>query len=62
MQVEFLSKFSKDIDQITVKSVKLSLAKLIQKMEAEDNLDNIPQLKNYQDKNLPIGFVWVTTE
>ncbi len=45
MQVEFLSKFSKDIDQITVKAVKTNLSKLIQKLEAEEDLTNIPQLK-----------------
>ncbi len=37
MQVEFLSKFSKDIDQITVKSVKSNLAKLIRQIESDDN-------------------------
>lgn len=45
MQVEFLSKFSRDIDQITVKSVKSNLAKLIQQIESEDNLDTILHLK-----------------
>jgi len=45
MQVEFLSKFSKDLDQISVKSVKSNLAKLIQLMESEENLNNIAHLK-----------------
>jgi mRNA interferase RelE/StbE len=45
MQVEFLSKFSKDIDHISVKSVKANLSKLIQLMESEENLNNIPHLK-----------------
>ena len=45
MQVEFLSKFSKDIDQITVKSVKSSLAKLIRQIESENSLHNIAHLK-----------------
>jgi mRNA interferase RelE/StbE len=45
MQVEFLSKFSKDIDHISIKSVKSNLAKLIRQMESEENLSNIPHLK-----------------
>ncbi len=45
MQVEFLSKFSKDIDRITVKSVRSHLLKLIELMESEENLNNIPHLK-----------------
>lgn len=45
MQVEFLSKFSKDIDHISVKSVKLNLSKLIRQLEKEENLDNIPNIK-----------------
>ncbi|MBX7204601.1 MAG: type II toxin-antitoxin system RelE/ParE family toxin [Bacteroidia bacterium] len=45
MQVEFLSKFSKDIDQITVKSVKSNLAKLIRQIESDDNLNNISHIK-----------------
>ena len=45
MQVEFLSKFSKDIDHISVKSVKSNLAKLIRQMESEENLNNISHLK-----------------
>ncbi len=45
MQVEFLSKFSKDIDQISVASVKTNLSKLILLMESEENLNNIPHIK-----------------
>jgi len=45
MQVEFLSKFSKDIDHISQKSVKTNVAKLIRLIEAEANLNNIPNLK-----------------
>lgn len=45
MQVEFLKKFSKDIDHITIKAVKNNLAKLIRLMESEENLNNIPHLK-----------------
>ncbi len=45
MEVEFLSKFSKDLDSISVKSVKSNLVKLINLVESENNLNNIPQLK-----------------
>jgi mRNA-degrading endonuclease RelE of RelBE toxin-antitoxin system len=45
MQVEFLSKFSKDIDQISQKSVKTNVAKLVRLMESEGDLNNIPNLK-----------------
>ena len=45
MEVEFLSKFSKDIDSISSKAVKSNLAKLIHLMESEINLSGVPQLK-----------------
>jgi mRNA interferase RelE/StbE len=45
MLVEFLSKFSKDIDHISQKSVKTNLIKLISLMECESDLNNIPNLK-----------------
>ena len=45
MKVEFLSKFSKDIDQINQKSVKRNLIKLIELMESADNLQKIPNIK-----------------
>ncbi|MBI3518607.1 MAG: type II toxin-antitoxin system RelE/ParE family toxin [Bacteroidetes bacterium] len=45
MQVEFLSKFSKDIDLISQKSVKTTLLKLIQQFETSENLNNISHLK-----------------
>lgn len=45
MQIEFLSKFSKDLDQISHKSVKTNLIKLIHLFESESNLNNIPNLK-----------------
>ncbi|MFO0355772.1 MAG: type II toxin-antitoxin system RelE family toxin [Sphingobacteriaceae bacterium] len=45
MQVEFLSKFSKDIDHINQKSVKNNLAKLIRLIESENDLNNIPNIK-----------------
>ena len=45
MQVEFSSKFSKDIDGISQKSIKLNLIKLIQFFESSQNLNAIPNLK-----------------
>ena len=45
MKVEFLNKFSKDIDRIHLKSVKNNLIKLIDQIEAAENLNNIPNLK-----------------
>ncbi|MHB1177803.1 MAG: type II toxin-antitoxin system RelE family toxin [Daejeonella sp.] len=45
MQVEFLNKFSKDIDHITIKSVKSNLAKLIGQIESSENLADIQNLK-----------------
>jgi mRNA interferase RelE/StbE len=45
MQVEFLSKFSKDLDSINQKSVKNNLIKLIELFELENNLNNIPNIK-----------------
>ena len=45
MQVEFSSKFSKDIDGISQKSIKLNLIKLIQLFESSQNLNAIPNLK-----------------
>ena len=50
MQVEFLSKFSKDIDQISQKSVKTNVAKLIRLMESEGDLNNIPNLKKLMQR------------
>ena len=45
MQVEFLSKFSKDIDRLSQKSVKTNLIKLIRLFESADDLNSIPNLK-----------------
>ena len=45
MKVEFLKKFSKDIDDIKIKSVKQALLRLIESMEALDSLEKIPNTK-----------------
>ena len=45
MQVEFLSKFSKDIDKINQKSVRNNLIKLVQLIESVNDLENVPNLK-----------------
>ena len=45
MKVEFLKKFSKDLDDIKTKSVKQSVIRLIELMETVDALDKIPNTK-----------------
>lgn len=45
MQVEFLTKFSKDIDRINLKSVKANLVKLINQVESAETLEGITNLK-----------------
>jgi hypothetical protein len=45
MKVEFLKRFSKDIDEILVKSVKVNLEKVIESMEITDVLSKIPNTK-----------------
>lgn len=45
MQVEFLSKFSKDLDVVNQKSVKNNLVKLIKLFELENDLNAIPNIK-----------------
>ncbi len=47
MQVEFSSKFSKDIDGISQKSIKLNLIKLIQLFESSQNLNVFLISKNW---------------
>ncbi len=45
MKVEFLKRFSKDLDDIKTKSVKQSIMRLIELMETVDSLDTIPSTK-----------------
>ena len=45
MKVEFLKKFSKDLDDLKVKTVKQALIQLIESIEAVDKLENIPNTK-----------------
>lgn len=45
MKVEFSKRFSKDLDALKVKSVKQSLMRLIETMEAVDSLEKIPGTK-----------------
>ncbi len=45
MQVEFSSKFSKDLDYINPKSVHANIRKLIGLVESANDLHNIPNLK-----------------
>jgi mRNA interferase RelE/StbE len=48
MKVIFLKEFSKDLDGLSLKSVKLSLKRVIEKMEAADTLSKIPNTKKLQ--------------
>ena len=48
MKVEFLKRFSKDIDELTVKSVKSALKKVIESIENADTLTEIPNTKKLQ--------------
>ena len=48
MKVEFLKKFSKDIDEVSVKSVKLALKTVIETMQMVDSLSKIPNTKKLQ--------------
>ena len=48
MKVEFLKRFSKDIDELAVKSVKTALKKLIESIENADTLIEIPNTKKLQ--------------
>lgn len=45
MKVEFLKKFSKDLDAVKAKSVRQSVLHLIELMETADVLDKIPNTK-----------------
>jgi hypothetical protein len=46
MKVEFLKKFSKDLDAVKSKPVKQSAIRLIELMETVDALDKIPTQRN----------------
>lgn len=48
MKVEFLKSFSKDMDNLPLKSVKSALKRLIELMENADALRNIPNTKKLQ--------------
>ena len=45
MKVEFLKKFSKDLDDVKTKSVKQALVRVIELMDETDSLDKIPNTK-----------------
>ena len=45
MKVEFLKKFSKDLDAVRSKPVKQSVVRLIELMESVESLNEIPNLK-----------------
>lgn len=45
MKVEFLKKFSRDLDELKLKSVKQALMRLIESMETIESLEKIPNTK-----------------
>ena len=45
MKVEFLKKFSKDLDSVNSKTVKQSLIRIIELLENAQTLEEIPNLK-----------------
>ncbi len=45
MKVEFLKSFSKDLDNIRIKSIRQSLIRLIELMEDADALQEVPNTK-----------------
>jgi mRNA-degrading endonuclease YafQ of YafQ-DinJ toxin-antitoxin module len=45
MKVEYLKKFSKDLDSLNIKSMKRSLIRLIEFMEDADTLEKISNIK-----------------
>ena len=45
MKVEYLKKFSKDLDVLKQKSVKQALLRVIELMESVDSLEKIPNTK-----------------
>jgi mRNA interferase RelE/StbE len=45
MKVEFLKKFSKDLDDVRTRPVKQTLIRVIELMEKTDSLDKIPNTK-----------------
>jgi mRNA interferase RelE/StbE len=45
MKVEFLKKFSKDLDGVRTRSVKESVIRIIELMEAVDTVEKIPNIK-----------------
>ena len=45
MKVEFLKKFSKDLDNLKTRSVKQALIRVIDLMENTDSIDRIPNTK-----------------
>ena len=48
MKVIFFREFSKDLDSISLKSIKSSLKKVIERMEIADTLSEIPNTKKLQ--------------
>lgn len=45
MKVEFLTKFTKDVDKLKVSHVKAAVVHVIELLESADSLSEIPNLK-----------------
>ena len=45
MKVEFLKKFSKDLDDVKTRTLKQALIRVIELLETADSLDKIPNTK-----------------
>ena len=48
MKVEFLKRFSKDIDELAVKSIRTALRRVIESIENANTLSEIPNTKKLQ--------------
>ncbi len=45
MRAEFLDKFNRDLDKINLKNVKISIEKIILRVESAETLSQIPNVK-----------------
>jgi mRNA interferase RelE/StbE len=45
MKIEFLKRFSKDLDDVNLKSAKSNLLRVIELMESVDSFEKIPNIK-----------------
>jgi len=62
MKVEFLRKFSKDLDEVRPKSTKESVIRIIELMEVVDSLEKIPNIKKLRVTKVRTESEWETTD